>query len=458
MDGEKRQKKTRAVPHCTTCGDKVKGHVGQCGRRCPKRPLITLDERDDTETPDTELREVPIDDNEQEIPGDDTETETVGDKSVNEKDIEMDSVVVNEGAAGFKGTSTPKGIVAHDYIQNSQISQKVITDVVAKLERLYVKFEEVSTKVTGLEGDRVNRQERAENRQDRQEVRQEQRNEELEGAVGGIDIPGLPQEVLRVIQNREENRPPPVRVDRIPGLRPVPNDVDVRSIRPVDSIPDRLIVSALKGEYCELEHLISATYGNMIDTKVQVYWEDGQLMYKIQPPKKCIVDIVTWLESWTLYTRFMGAYHGQELFVSMCDYQYKVIDWSRKYKWPFVSTWDSKHRQMIAGRSVEFTTWDVAEFTNHFDPTSVRKGTTKCNHCASTEHTWSECPFRGNAGGRYGQAESGRPDRYNTCFNWNYKMCTYPGCRRYHVCKGCGGNVPYVDCAVNGRCARKSRY
>ena len=62
-------------------------------------------------TPDTELREVPIDDNEEEMPGDDTETETVGDKSVNEKGIEMDSMVVNEGAAGFKGASTPKGIV-----------------------------------------------------------------------------------------------------------------------------------------------------------------------------------------------------------------------------------------------------------------------------------------------------------------------------------------------------------
>ena len=79
--------------------------------------------------------------------------------------------------------------------------------------------------------------------------------------------------------------------------------------------------------------------------------------------------------------------------------------------------------------------------------------------CGDTRHLLERCPFPkapgAGAGGRGGLEGNGGYEgiRADPCINYNKNQCYLEHCRKAHVCKNCGGNMPYSDCKWYGQCA-----
>lgn len=231
------------------------------------------------------------------------------------------------------------------------------------------------------------------------------------------------------------------------------------STRNPPHVDPRHIQSAIQGEFVHLE--------NFLDNTTNDYEEVGNYDANVRAsrPRRCITNMFKWMEAWGHYEVVLVAHYGEELYFELAKYRSFLISLTRKYKVPFILTYDERNRAALGRfRSFNFATFDNQLFVTIFDANSLR-AVTRCPRCASVDHGVVDCPFRGTAPqGAKSQSsqssqsnpEKGKPkspvDPNEVCIRYQDGTCRYKGnsCPRKHCCYICGGPAGAKSCAKCG--------
>ena len=461
MEGTK--KKTKRVNRCTTCKALVAGHVGPCGRRCQNRPLITLDERDAEPTEDVEEVETEVEDDEVD------EVVTNGDQTVENSDGST-AARPNSRVVGSNPTSTPRpgamtGLPSWRILPEAEVTRDILSTLLTKFNKMEEKIDEIDRRTLNpipiFSAATVG------------SVPATTAAPATVTLATGTNVCFTAQEVrmapLQPLVVPPVTAPPPVpqvplQVRRMDYLKPVSDTTDLSFLRPHDNLPDKLLREALRGEFTLIDDLLGFETLHEELPSYESYFDKGVMMFRPKQRRRHVVDCISWLEGWAIYEEILATYHGIEVYRMLCAYKRKVIEWTKKYKWPHIYSWDKDVRRKMGGWSMDFCNYNSGDFAHHFDKTTYLYQSYKCSFCSSGEHCSDDCPFGGapgdeQAGGRQDRlVQHGVPNRDYTaprvCSNFNYKRCYNRSCNRIHACRQCGGHLPFQDCKKYGRCAR----
>jgi len=232
-----------------------------------------------------------------------------------------------------------------------------------------------------------------------------------------------------------------------------------------EHVPRRTRESAIAGEYVELVDLMNNMTNDCDEFKSMIDAQ-GNVNFRYQKTKKSIMNVYKWISAWSVYEIILCDHFGISLFTHLVSYRTFIVDMFQKYKFPYVITYDSRHRQRLGARSsFAFSKLDQELYITTFDASALRN-ITKCQKCAATDHSSSDCPFRPpgqakalpvkprSADLRSAEGKSVDP---SFCMLFQDELCkSNQNCRRRHACYGCGkANQPLKTCKKclpNGHC------
>ena len=242
--------------------------------------------------------------------------------------------------------------------------------------------------------------------------------------------------------------------------------LDLVELKIQPGVNETTLKRTLSGEFTNTEIFLSGNYTQGTEeTRYETFLEQGQLVVKPKRSRRKIYDVLTWLEGYNEYERVMAEYHGLSVYSVMCTYKNIVIDWSRKYSWQYIQSFDVANRSKKSGISIDFSDYDLVLFTSTFHAGTVKSSVTNtgntggvhCYKCGRPDHIRSNCPFRdgpGNQGASTRPSGRSQTEKQEVCYNFNRLKCSYKWCSRAHVCTGCGANqTPHEECRKYGKCA-----
>ena len=246
-----------------------------------------------------------------------------------------------------------------------------------------------------------------------------------------------------------------------------PGEPDFRASRAppgTEHVSDRVRIAAIAGEFVNLFELLPCIIEYEFEEVRTVVDEAGCLNFRPVKPRRTITTSFKWLEAWCVYELLLVNARGVSVFNEMASYRNFMISLFTKFKFPFVLTYDMRHRQLLgASRSLNFSFLNNPLYVTTFDSNSLRT-TARCARCNSTEHDTASCPFRApgqatdlprpsrrqgeRSGNRqYGDRQSGDSSGGQLCYQFQEGKCRAGGrCPRKHVCMGCGGPDGFRDC------------
>ena len=88
----------------------------------------------------------------------------------------------------------------------------------------------------------------------------------------------------------------------VPGLMPVSDDTPVFGVCELDGVADKVLLSTLKGEFCDLSNYLSNLSLPGIENDEMSFVSDkkGNVQYKVKRQKRQVKSFSTWLEAWVL--------------------------------------------------------------------------------------------------------------------------------------------------------------
>ena len=271
---------------------------------------------------------------------------------------------------------------------------------------------------------------------------------------------GRPQAVVALSSSDESEVDEPTETynrPTIPGLKPVPNNVDLSRIKSAKNIPEKTAKLALRGEFVDLCTLCDNIELTSTNEAFEFVNENGNVCIKQKIQKKRINNYPSWLQAWNKYEKLMTEFHGIEVYLHLSDYKIRILEFDRIYQWNSVFMFDKNHRQDLGGLSIEFCNLTHVNMTTNLNSSSLKnQGANNANDSKSYFCTPS-VPFRSAPGTHAGRrntslANNGRPE---ICNNYNKFKCILQPCPRLHICAGCGGDPPFSVCSKYGYCSNK---
>ena len=227
---------------------------------------------------------------------------------------------------------------------------------------------------------------------------------------------------------------------------------ELRAFSPIEGVSDTTLKAALKGEFVYLDQfLLNLIVSPENDGELCQYIENGQVNFRPRRSKRKITNFSSWMEAWGNYERLMTRYHGlHEVYEQMADYRTFISECDRKYAWSAVAAYDIRHRAKLSRKSVNFSNVDISLQAQLLDASSVKTNAPRCYRCRSFQHNVAECPFPQSATQKSASQKADK--KKEVCRNFNNLKCVISNCPRQHVCKSCGGELPYELCLKSGPC------
>jgi len=216
-------------------------------------------------------------------------------------------------------------------------------------------------------------------------------------------------------------------------------------------IKETVYNKAINGEFIHLVDFVTCENQNEFETKIS---SDGTMQFVPRKSKKQLDTFLNWLQAWNNYESVIMSVKP-ELYSELLSYRMFIQSADRKYRWSAIYSYDMRFRADLArDKSWKFGTVSSDLAVSTLDATAVRSDVTRCFRCRSTEHVVPECPFPATLETKKPPAKPNKPQTpqhqgQDICFNFNRKRCTYPACRRAHVCQNCRGSRPYDECTCN---------
>ena len=142
----------------------------------------------------------------------------------------------------------------------------------------------------------------------------------------------------------------------------MPDNIDIATLKPHASVPDKVIRNALEGKYCQLDELLYMGRKKEKEENMETVWVNGKMEVRNKEKKKKIWDMAGWLEAWGTYENVMTKYHGIAAYEKLHIYKMRIIELNKKYWWSNVQDWDKLVREDKCGETIDFINTTLQSF------------------------------------------------------------------------------------------------
>ena len=236
------------------------------------------------------------------------------------------------------------------------------------------------------------------------------------------------------------------------------------------------------GEYVDLLELLAYDF---------YYWysglDDGQALEvvngKLFLVPKCKVrhlsNLQLWLSAWHLYEDTVLSFFPHR-YMELSHYHRHISDLDQHFHWAAVLSYNAQFWHRCAVHSLPFSTFDQQLYITTLGATVAKTTVSRCFCCQCYDHKVINCPFPLGAPlekdlvaketaqsqqgwGNYCQQHQHSSSRGSSpqlpaiyhqgreiCIKFQYGSCSFPNCRRAHVCRHCKQDHPATECFPAG--------
>ena len=220
------------------------------------------------------------------------------------------------------------------------------------------------------------------------------------------------------------------------------------------AIPKRLVERIKAGEYIDFMELPPAKGKSRPLTQVS----EGQVVVlhasELEPTRKLIPDLATWLQCFALYTTAVTQDQPDRI-TEMMAYQSIITKASQWYRWPSWVIYDTTFRKEMASMSGQ--SWarvDPSIYSLSFTGQALASENW-CTTCQTLDHTVQTCPAmprkRPRNSAFAGQQSANQHGETCRQFNRGGECRFGRECRYQHSCSTCGDPHPASRCKVGER-------
>ena len=261
--------RVRMVKRCTACKLPVRGHVGQCGKKCPKRPFISFQdlggEADDTEIVYQELEN--------------GEEDVESNKSTSSGD-ETGKV---ETPARRRHASTPRGNQDKEEDDESVHSifpkgeSELLQQLVSQMTIMQEKMGSLAAAQRSLETE-AKKQTVPMYTSARSPGPKASSSGSATWRAGSGTHTIAPQNISVPSNSRSRGR--------ISVLKPVDDSLDVLDLGLQPGISETVVKKALSGEFTPIELFLKTSFVSDDELKYETFFENGQLLVRQRKPRR----------------------------------------------------------------------------------------------------------------------------------------------------------------------------
>ena len=167
-------------------------------------------------------------------------------------------------------------------------------------------------------------------------------------------------------------------------------------------------------------------------------------------------------------------------YMELSHYHRHISDLDQQFHWAAVLSYDAQFRHKCTLHNLPLSTFDQQLYVTILDATVTMAAACRCFHCQCYDHKVIDCPFPLGAplekevmakktvqnqqgwGNFHHQQQcpssratgSQLPAVYHQgreiCIKYQSASCTFPNCRRAHICRHCKQDHPASECCPAG--------
>ena len=206
---------------------------------------------------------------------------------------------------------------------------------------------------------------------------------------------------------------------------------------------------------------------------------DGKLSLAPKCKVRHLSNLQLWLHAWHLYEDTVLSFFPHR-YMELSHYHRHISNLDRHFHWAAVLSYNAQFWHRCTVHSLPFSTFDQQLYITTLDATAAKTTACRCFHCQCYDHEVIDCPFPPGAPlekdsvakktaqnqqgrGNYCQQQQHSSSRGSSpqlpavhhqgreiCIKFQSSSCSFPNCRRAHVCRHCKQDHPATECHPAG--------
>ena len=175
------------------------------------------------------------------------------------------------------------------------------------------------------------------------------------------------------------------------------------------------------------------------------------------------------------------------MYLELSHYQHHTVDLDQCFHWAAMLSYDAQFHHKCAIQGLLFSAFDQQLYVTTLDATGAKVSACRCFRCQHFDHEVTDCPFPQGAPlekdlamknatqGQQGWGMHRQQQQHSTamgsssqlpaiyhqgreiCIKLQSGSCSFPSCRRAHMCRLCNQDHPASECHPAGPVTPQSR-
>ena len=247
-------------------------------------------------------------------------------------------------------------------------------------------------------------------------------------------------------------------------------------------VPMQLKGKIQQGEYVDLSELLVCDFQyrySSLDDSQALEVVDGKLSLAPKQKARHLSNLQLWLHAWHIYEDTLLSFYPHR-YMELLHYHRHISDLDQHFHWAAILSYDAQFRHKCALHNQPLSAFDQQLYVTILDATATKAVARRCFCCQRYDHEVIDCPFPPGAllekeatvkkaaqsqqgWGNFHQQQqhpsnrgtgSQLPAVYHQgreiCIKYQSVSCTFPNCRRAHVCRHCKQEHPALECHPAG--------
>ena len=259
--------------------------------------------------------------------------------------------------------------------------------------------------------------------------------------------------------------------------------------QPLAQVPASLQGKIQHGEYVDLSELLAYDFQyrySSLDNSQASEIVDGKLSLALKCRSRHLSILQLWPQAWHLYKDTVLSFFPHR-YLELSHYQCHILDLDQHFHWAAMLSYDAQFQHKCAVQGLPFSAFDQQPYVTTFDTTAAKVMAHRCFQCQCFDHKVINCPFplgapleKDPATKKFAQGQQGQgmyqhqqqrsstrgtssqlPAIYHQgreiCIMYQSGSCSFPNCRRAHMCRHCKQDHPATECCPAGLVIPQSR-
>ena len=244
-------------------------------------------------------------------------------------------------------------------------------------------------------------------------------------------------------------------------------------------VPMQLKGKIQQGEYVDLSELLACDFQywySGLDDSQALEVVDGKLSLAPKQKARHLSNLQLWLHAWHIYEDTLLSFYPHS-YMELLHYRRHISDLDQCFHWATILSYDAQFWHKCALHNWPLSAFDQQLYVTILDATATKAVARRCFRCQRYDHEVIDCPFplleKEAMVKKAAQSQQGwgnfchqqqHPSNRGTgsqlpavyhqgreiCIKYQLVSCTFPNCRRAHVCRHCKQEHPALECRPAG--------